>query len=296
MRKHFEQSALVQSSKPSRLDILRELSKREALNEEMTEELKILEDTNSSLHFILENIKEHGAGDWITLRDVFIGFELPNIDLLLLTSAGTYIFRIERDDDEYYPENDPFFILEKTHEALHEYFNRINTDLNLQNSIIFSKPELNIDFYEEVDDVHIVSSNNLKNYILEILETEQNNSEAPMDIHENAHWIGYFNDRYPQKPTPIKDEIKKKVRPGVLCNNCGNFDLKFTDSYISCSCSAYQSIENAIIRTVKEWAIINPEEPLAVSTLLEFIDEKITKEELNEYMIKHFSPAVYDRE
>lgn len=99
MKIQFEHGELLQAKEPSRLDMLRILNVRSDLNKELKEELKILEDTDRNLQLILDYIDEYGTADWMTLKDVFMGLELPNIDLVLLTGAGTYHFRLSRDED-----------------------------------------------------------------------------------------------------------------------------------------------------------------------------------------------------
>ena len=80
----------------SNLEILQELDKRSALDEELTKELKRLETGSHGEQKVLSYLQQYGNEQWQILPNLWVDyFGKFECDLLLLTTAGVYPFEIK---------------------------------------------------------------------------------------------------------------------------------------------------------------------------------------------------------
>lgn len=83
---------------PTKLEVLREINKQEGIkqNKKLKEEYKRLEKGFKGEQELVKYLEEFGADYWKILRNVWLDyFGEFEIDLLLITGAGLYIFEVK---------------------------------------------------------------------------------------------------------------------------------------------------------------------------------------------------------
>ena len=288
----------------SNLDILRELNKREALNEEFIEELKKLEAKHKGVEIVLEHIHKYAKDHWFYMTDLSLDYYgILTCDLLLATAAGIYTFEINYYDglfefkDKQSTINgrklnhNPTKHAQTVSSQLNSLAMMESVDLKVQGAAVFPSFDNKIMIADEVQNIEIVTSDQFKHYLDEIVQADKNYEKQPVIEPQHIRWLAKIDRNFPNWSVKISDDIRANIRPGITCCHCDSFDVNIGDPYISCDCGMHESLEEAIVRTVCEYGVLNNDKQLYPPDLLDFFDYQITIDNLTKYLDKHFTPV-----
>jgi len=293
----------IEKSKfPTKLDVLRELNKRNALNQELQDELKRLEDGYAGEQAVLKMIEEFGEDHWVVMQNVWLDYYGKfECDLLLLTSAGIYPFEIKNYSGTFEFRNSQCLINGKRvgHNAiaqaqkvtinLENIIKQQFFDASIQGSIAFIGRHNEVIVYDEVEDIQIVMAHQLRKHIWNIAKEERNFQGPPVDIQSVVRKLATIETDNPFNRNNITEVIKKQVKKGIRCSYCGSFNVDTSKSYIICECRMHEPRENAIVRTICEYGVINHNKDLTTVALVDFFDGTISRMTLRKYLKKHFT-------
>jgi len=293
---------IERNKSPTRLEVLRELNKRSALNDELISELNRLELGAQGEKTVLAHIKEFGEDHWVVMQNLWLDYYGKfECDLLLLTDAGIYPFEIKNYSGTFEFKNSQCLINGKKvgHNAIVqaqkatinlEQIIRSNASqyYNIQGAITFIGQHNEVIVYDEIEDIQVVMANQLRNYIWNIAKEERNYQGRPVDVRSIVGRLEGAETDNPFSRDNITDDIKKRVRKGIRCSYCGSFDVDTSKSYITCGCRMHEPRENAIVRTICEYGVINYKEDLTTAALVDFFDGAISRKNLSKFLNRHF--------
>ena len=305
MRKIYNERHMEIEEYATTLDVLRELDKRTELNEEFIKELEHLEAKEKGINKVLKLINYYAKAHWLYMTDLALDYYgTVTCDLLLVTSAGIYLFEINDYEGTFTVKNNQCSIddrklnynpIEDAHKMTSQLSNIAPTyfsTLNIQGAAIFPGLNNEVIVSDDVKEVQIVISDQLDNYFKKIVKKDKEHQNCPKITPEHLNWFEQIDYHFPINQTQVSAEADKQLRKGILCCHCGNFNVNIDVPYISCGCGMHEPLEKAIVRTICEYGVLNNDKLLEVSSLLDFFDYQISEDTLYKYLDKHFTPMV----
>lgn len=296
------QRQIVRNEHPIKLEILRELNKRDALNEDLLSEWQRLESGFAGEQKVLNFIQEFGEEHWAVIKNVWLDYYGKfECDLLLITNTKVHPLEIKNYTGKFEFQNNQCLIngkkishnaitqAQKTATNLEQIFQNSNHNLTVQGALIFIGQHNEVLVHDKVDTIEIIRPNQLRNYIWELVKEEKNYYGPSIDTESVIEQLERFEADNPFMGHEISDEIKGRACKGICCSHCGNFQIDTTKAYISCPCGMYEPRENAIVRTICEYGVIHSDKDLRTTNLLGFFGGDISRRTLQKYLNKHFT-------
>jgi len=292
MRKIYNERHVQKEEMATNLDILRELNKRHALDDNLHEELLYLEAKERGLNIVLDYVSHYAKEHWLYMMDVSLdAYNILTCDLLLVTSAGAYTF----ETNHYYEDFEFADAAVKKAQSIASQLKSLSLmnsmPLNVQGAAVFTGTNT-LDIEDNATkNIDILTEKELDEYLRKIVQKDNNYQGPAMNSGSHLRWFGEIDRHHPAWQMTITDEIKNNIQKGILCSHCGSFNVALGDPYISCDCGMHESLEEAIVRTICEYGVLNNDLELSVPELLDFFDHQISEDDLYQYLDKHFTPA-----
>src|SRR5690625_1156049 len=266
---------------PMEIEVQRELYKRKALNEEETLEYHQKEVRDIEINGLIHLIEDYGDPSWEVMIDFIFDVGVPRIDLILFTHYGMYV--VQCHNPIYKSWKKSLSVTKEIHQSLTGFFDRIKLEANMKEPILVtSEIESGMEIAADDLSIDVMNFDQFREFLLNISLAEKNKSTSKLDWYDIIHWLGYQDDKYIFTPLPVEDEMKFKVKPGIMCKFCDSFSVTRHENHIECECGDKEDFEEAIVRTIREWGIIHHDQYLEVFELLEFLCGMIEREQLNE--------------
>ncbi len=289
---------------PTRLNLLRELNKREAFaqDEALQKEWERLERGHEGEQILLKYIKHYGEKHWIVLRNVwFQYFGRFECDLILITYAGLYLFEVKNYTGTFELKNN-VGVVNGEASSKHPITQGQNLVINLNKMLRASSGKLKVtgavtfvgvdnivNIEDEVVDVQVIRRNELRQYLWQIAQAERTNNHHPIRPKRVLDLLGTYEIPHPFSPeNAIAPEIFNNVQRGICCCSCHQFNVKITKKYVICPCGMHEPREEAIVRTICEYGVIHYKNNFTISKLNEFFDEQISRDNLRKVANKFF--------
>jgi len=305
MRKIDNERHIEIENSASNLEILQELNKRGALDKELVIELKRLEAKDRGLKTVLNQLNQFGKKHWVYMTNVSLdSYNIFNCDLLLMTSTHLYPLEINYYDGLFeFKENSSLLNgkemeqlpIESTQSvaALLNAFTTISLiDLDVKGTAIFPSSTNQIRIYDEVTEIEIINAEQLNAFIKQMIREEEKSNKFRKINPMHIRWLKKLDRDQPIWTIKVSDEMKKHIHPGIACKFCDNFNITIGKQFISCPCGKCEPLEEAIVRTICEYGILNYEKSLYPPDLHLFFDNQISMEQIEKCLIKHFTPVM----
>jgi hypothetical protein len=221
-------------------------------------------------------------------------------DLLLLTNTKVHPLEIKNYSGKFEFQNNQCLVngkkvghnsitqAQKVTTNIEQIFQQSHSNSPVQGTLIFIGQHNEVTVHDSIDTVEIVTANQLRNYIWQLVHEEKNHYGPFIDPESIIEQLAPFEVANPFTEAKIPSEIKDRIRTGICCSHCGNFKVNTTGAYISCQCGMYEPRENAIVRTICEYGVIHSDKNLKTTDLFEFFGGDISRTNLTYYLNKHF--------
>lgn len=288
---------------PTRLDILREINKREGLekHDDLKNEWRRLEKGDAGEKILLDYIERYGESDWSILKNVWLDyFGEFECDLLLATYTGLYGFEVKNYSQQIEIKNNEAWMLGEVMNKnpisqtrnmarnLNKIFGKNRELPKLQGVLALVGEDNGVANHESVTDVKVLARGDIRHYIWNIVHNERQFPGYPIDPELILRELAQYERKSSFVPEPLPGVTEKHIRKGICCSRCGNFDLDTSKFYIECLCGVHESREEAIVRTICEYGIIYNDRNFTTRELIEFFNGGISLSTLQRYLNKHF--------
>lgn len=304
MRKMYNERHVEIEETASNLDVLRELNKRKALDEALSRELQRLEAKDRGLEMVLMHLNKYSKEHWVYMTNVSLDhYNIFNSDLILMTSTHLYTLEINHYEGLFELKNGnsllnkerleqhPILMAQSVTSQIKSMALMESINLKVKGAAIFSNPKNNIRIQEEMDDIEIVSAQQLDHFIKRIVQEEKQHKNITKINPRHTSWLARIDRHYPFWTLEIPGEIKEKAQRGIACSQCENFDIEIGKHYVSCPCGKLESLEESIVRTICDYGVLNNEKDLYPPELHLFFDNQIPIDLIDKYLEKHFTPV-----
>lgn len=294
---------MERNNNPTRLEVLREVDKRNGLEQQeaLQQELGRLEKGQNGEQILLDYLNKYGENQWSVLQNTWLNYYGDfECDLLLLTRTQLYLFEVKNYSASFTFLNNQCLINQQkiSHNAISQgQRNTINLERIFQNSstpfkitraIIFINADNKVTIHDKVASVQIISRNELRDFIWEISRSERSTNHQTINENKVLKILNEYATTNPYTPDTITEEICKQVQKGICCCHCHNFDISTNKSYFICPCGMHEPREEAIVRTICEYGVINYQKYLTTPELTQFFNGDISRNSILKYLNKHF--------
>lgn len=290
----------------SDLAVLREYDKRGALDEKFQKILTELEAKKAGLKGVIELFEKHGKDHWIYMTDVALDYHsIITCDLGIMTAThlyaiginhyeGVFEFKsgVSRVNNEILEEHPIQMIQSVTSQLQSSVAMTPNpVTLKVKGAALFTHPANQLQIHDEVKDIQIVPAKEIKGFIKQIANEEKQMGGNARNVNPmNYSFIGRIDRYHPIFPIEIPKYIKENVRPGIMCKYCRSCDIRIGEVLSQCDCGGWENTEDAVIRTVAEYFILNPGlDAGSFEELFQFIGDQVPHNQVKEYLHKVIS-------
>lgn len=252
---------------------------------------------------MVDNLRKYGNKDWVFLRNMWLDdFGRCENDLTVITNNRPYVFEIKQYVGEYTHNNgictpnnrkikrSPVGQARNNLLNLQKITREYSYDIQVKGALVFTGIDNEVNVQTPVEDIEVVERNGLRKYILGMLEDEEiHRYNKPLNAKNLINYYQKYEIENPFMAKQLSEDEIKNLQKGICCVNCGTFDIKITNQqYIECDCKFHEPREEAIVRTICEYGVLNPTKDLRIGELLEFLDYQISRSYLKEILKKHF--------
>jgi hypothetical protein len=196
-------------------------------------------------------------------------------DCLLMFQQYIHLFEVKNFQGDYIIDGDrwfsrltmeerknPLFQLRRSDLLLRDFLAKQPFNVGVESHVVFVNPEFYL--YQAPPDSPIIFPGQQQRYTQELNQTQ-------CQLHQQHHRLadqlkaGHIpKSTHEQFPEYEYDQLKK----GIVCTSCDGFMEKVSQRRLLCPfCGLHETVEDAVIRTVKEFRLLFPERPIKVSAI-----------------------------
>lgn len=245
-------------------------------------------------------INEFGLDHWYLLRNSwFNDFADFECDFTLITGHCIHVFEIKNYFGRFVYHNGQcssrgiditYNPINQTRNAMVHMKNITNSfskDIPVKGVLVFIGEHNEIHIKDEINYIDIISSNQIYQYIQNIIQ-EEKLSPHIIDAPRLISHYEQFEIIKPHLPVPYSKEEVISGKRGIMCARCLNFDVKKVGSYIHCDCGYRESREEAIVRTACEYGALTYGQNFTVNDIKHFIANQASFQYLKKILSQHF--------
>lgn len=257
---------------------------------------------------VLDIFQKYSPDHWIGIQNIWLKFYgTSEFDFILLTNNIQYLFEIKNYNGTYVykdgvntinqhvissnPINQARSAVTKMQSILNEH----SKNIQVKGAVIFAGDNCEVSIQSEVNDIAILKTEDLYDFIQKIILEEQSNSYKSVDTQSVIEHFERHEVSPPYPIQPINQEQMKQIRLGIYCAYCGNFDLTIEKHYVKCSCGFHESREEAILRTICEYGTLNFKDHLSTGVLTDFLNGQASHVHIQKILAKHFEMVKNNR-
>ncbi|WP_261129733.1 nuclease-related domain-containing protein [Bacillus sp. Marseille-Q3570] len=199
-------------------------------------------------------------------------------DSLLLSSGKNYLFEVKNFEGDFYVDGDrwcstggteiknPLFQLKRNESLLRQLLKALGCNMPVEAYLVFINPEFHLS--QAPLDSQIIFPAQLNRFLDKIKKQPSNVKNAYSALAEQLLSLHVTDPPNFRLPEYQYDELKK----GIYCPKCFRFyEQQNTRLYLFCKrCVEKEDYETAVLRTVKEFKLLFPEEKITTNRMYEW--------------------------
>lgn len=163
---------------------------------------------------------------------------------------------------------------------------------NVQGALVFVGADNPVEISPSIEDIQIIQRNQLREFIKKICYEEDLNSFSIIDSEKIVSHFEQFRTPNPFQAESVSDEKMKQLRKGILCAECANPNVTVTKKFVKCICNHVELREEAMVRTICEYGVLNYQNHLTIKSLFDFFDGQTSRRYLNRILSTHFTVII----
>ncbi|EDL64268.1 nuclease-related domain-containing protein [Bacillus sp. SG-1] len=194
------------------------------------------------------------------------------IDTILLTSKLIYTFEVKNYEGDHVLEGDnllrtdgsdtknPLLQLKRNEPVLRSILDNLGFKIPIQSIAVFVNPSFHL--YNAPVDLPIIYPTQLQRFIEKLNYTPSFLKKHHTELASKLISATVAENPYVRLPAYRYDELRK----GIVCPGCGRFYEEYVRSTLTCSsCGGRESAHSAVLRNIKEFKLLFPDDRITVS-------------------------------
>ncbi|MDR7239081.1 nuclease-related domain-containing protein [Neobacillus drentensis] len=219
------------------------------------------------------------------------------IDTTLVSQEVIRLLDVKNFEGDFCLEKDRFFLVKTGREYKNpigqlnkcaSQFRQLLQDLKLnylvEATIIFINPEFTL--YNAQVDHPIILPNQVSRFLKSINDTSSKLNDGHKKLAQQLISLHQTKNPFTQVPTYQYEQIKKDI----YCKFCSSFLVSLQNHLFVCGkCGGHETVEDAILRKVKEFQLLFPERKITTTTIYEWCNVDLTKRTFCRVLKKNFT-------
>jgi hypothetical protein len=217
------------------------------------------------------------------------------IDTLIITSATIYLYEVKYYEGDYYFETDvfyktpeteytnPLFQLSRAASLLRQLLSVLGFSIPIDGSVVFNNPEFTL--YQALLGQPLILPNQVNRYLKKLDSTPSNLTKKHKILADKLISLHIKNPPIKHKPTYHYHHLRK----GLTCYICNSFSFYIDGKKCVCKdCGHREAICDAVMRNVKEFQLLFPDQKITVSVIHEWCGMIVSKRWIRRLLENHF--------
>src|SRR5690625_3399784 len=295
MKKHFYEEPQA----PLELQLFHSLNARKALSPEEKKTYNNLQKGYDGELQFFEFLNKNLPSNRLILNSLRLPSDNTEfqLDSLLIWQTNIYLFEVKNFEGDFYIQgknwyvattgkeiNNPLIQLARSESLLRQLINQLGYNYKVKSHLVFINPEFTL--FQAPMNLPFIFSSQLKRFIktferTPFVETETHRRLANQLIERHID-----KSSYERLPKYSYDELEK----GIRCMNCPGFLTPITQTKLCCQiCGEEDSLDMAVIRSVKEFNFLFPKRKITTSAIHKWISATVPRKTvwriLSKYML-----------
>ncbi len=288
---------LKHRTKPDELILLELLDKRSELS---SKDLQYFSNLKKGYEgeLLFDILTEQLHSECLLLNDLLL--EVNNtifqIDNLNLINGKIHFYEVKNYEGDYYYESNklfkkpkqevsnPLLQLSRSETLLNQLLRSHGCHLPIEASVIFINPSFTL--YQAPLNLPVIFPTQIKNHMKTL-------DANPVKINEKQKKIAdlLMSLHITKSPfTKIPSYHYEQIREGITCEECDSFSVVVEGRICKCeACGHKELVADAVIRSVKEFMILFPEQKITTNAIYEWCKIVQSKERIRNILSKNFN-------
>ena len=222
------------------------------------------------------------------------------IDSLMISQSLSYLFEVKNFEGEYYFDGDtfrkingtevknPLLQLERNLSLLRQFFNYFGFKISIEPYLVFVNPDFTL--YNAPLNRRIILPTNLNRFIHQL-----NSNKSTLNNQHSKLSNKLLSSHLTKSPfTKVPKYEYSQLKKGVFCHSCGKAMEEYSGRVFMCNnCSVKENTKSALIRSVKEFNLLNPLEKMSTNIVYEWCGGVFPKKTIRQVMKENFITSGY---
>lgn len=265
-------------TKPEELQILEYLNKRINLPiKEKNYYLALKKGYEGEVMF--DNLTEQLQFDCLILNDLLLESNKKTfqIDTLIISSNKVYFYEVKNNEGDHYYESDkiykfpkveianPINQLSRSDTLLKQLILSLGYNIPIEGLVVFINPEFTL--YQSPLNKPFLYPTQIKHYLKQLDSITSKITSKHRELADkliSLHWINTKERKYSNLPEYQYVELRK----GITCAMCESFSISLNGRSCICNtCGHVEKLTFAVIRSVREFKKLFPEEKITTNKI-----------------------------
>lgn len=217
------------------------------------------------------------------------------IDSLIITGGMILFYEVKNFEGDFYYENDKLFLksrkevinplhqLSRSESLLRQLLHGLGFNPQIDASVVFINP--NFTLYQAPLDKPIIFPTQVNQHMRNLNTIS---SKLMVNHKKLANQLLLLHN--PDSPyTKIPPYDYEQLRKGITCSKCHSFSIEVQKRKCVCECGNKASITDAVLRMVKEFQVLFPDERITTNIIHNWCQEIVSKQSIRRILAANFN-------
>ncbi|RWR05132.1 nuclease-related domain-containing protein [Siminovitchia fortis] len=244
---------------------------------------------------LLEEISD----DWLILYDLRLEYRrtIFQIDALLISPKSLHLFEVKNFESDFYIDSgkwftingkeirDPVLQLNRCEFLLRQLLHEYGFNIPIKGNVVFINPTFTL--YQAPLDLPIILPTQLDRLVQQLNRSAKKPGIRDINLAEKLAGAHLKRSPYDHLPEYNDSELKK----GIYCAACSSFSISLKSDQITIicgKCGKEEAADSAVIRTLKEFQLLFPEEKVTTNRVYYWCGEIFSKKTVRRVLGRNF--------
>lgn len=242
--------------------------------------------------------------EWLVLHDLLLEYNHSEfqIDTLVIAYGKTYILDVKNFEGDHYIDgdkwfrvprseiNNPIHQLDRCENLLGKLLHGLGYNFPIESYLIFNNPEFHL--YQPSINTFIINPTQLNRFLKKLNAQPVKLTKKHYQLAEKLASLHIVKSPYPLLPKYSYKQLKK----GPLCPKCYSPLIKIDEYYFGCDpCDYKEDSESAILRNIKEFVLLFPDQKITVNTIYDWCGGQKSKKAIRRALSRNFKLIGYSK-
>lgn len=278
--------------------LLKSLSSRMKLHEKDLQYLRNLEKGDEGERYF-DSLTGALTCDCFVLNDLRLSCNNATfqIDALMITGETIYLFEVKNYKGDFYYErdriftknnkseiNNPLLQVKRCESLFRQLILSLGFDMPVSASVVFVNPEFTL--YQAPLSAPLIFPSQLKRYMKDLNAIYAKLSGKHRRLAEKLSSLHIEESSFLHLPKYEYDQLRK----GIVCDTCSSFSCAVKGRSMICEdCGHAESVEAAVLRSVREFRMLFPERKITTNDIFDWCRIVDSKKRVSRILAKNFN-------